>query len=189
MGKQSGSQILKFPLEVHLAWDSGVLNFQQMSWGEIFSIQGQMGLMPDSLLDMKIHAKGVPIGLLTEIMDWNNPPQPFEGSLTGDIHLTGVRKNPIVEGSGKIDKLKVGDWWADQVEAKLNLDQGKYQIKEFKVSQTDHTLTAQGSWDNSAVPGTMNMVITADGFQLGMGPKVSGVFHWSAQTDDPWWNL
>lgn len=178
---------VSLPLNVSLAWKPGELDFEKFEVGDIFSTSGKLGLDPDSSLDLKIQAQGVPIKIISEIGIWNNPPQPFEGWVTGHLHFEGFRKNPIIEGEGSVDSLKVGDWEADQVEALLNMEQGKLQIKKVKLNQGTNSILITGSWDTRSDPGKMSLHFSSHDFQLGKGPFLSGDFQWDAETGDPFW--
>lgn len=175
------------PMEVVLGWKPGELTFEKLEVGEIFSTSGKLGLASDSTMDLKIKAQGVPIQVIAEIGDWNNPPQPFEGWITGRLHMTGLRKNPIVEGNALVSSLKVGDWHADQMDALSKFEQGKLLIKKFKMTQGKSSFSATGSWDTRSQPGIMSLRFSADEFQLGKGPFLSGDFQWDAKTGEPFW--
>ncbi len=175
------------PMSVSLGWKPGILSFNKLEVGDILQVTGQLGLDADSPLDMKIKAKGVPIQVLSEISGWDNPPEPFEGWITGDLHVAGVRQNPIVEGNGTIDSLKVADWTADQVDGLLSLEKGRLQIKKFKLTQGTHYLSLTGSWDTQSKPGVMALKISADHFQLAGKPLLTGDFAWNAETGEEFW--
>jgi len=175
------------PMEVSLTWKPGQLSFEKFEVGDILTVTGQLGFEAESPMDLKIKAKGVPIQTISEISDWENPPQPFEGWITGDLHIAGVRQNPIVEGSGTVDSVKIGDWVADQVDGLLSLENGKLEIKELKLSQGTHYLLMTGSWDTQAKPGIMKLKLTADNFQLAGKPFLSGEFLWNAETGEEFW--
>ena len=179
------------PMEVALDWSGDDLNFKTCKFGELFSASGKLGLGRESPTNLTMDSKGFPINLIAAITRWDNPPQPFEGLFTGQAHLTGLLRNPIIEGNGKIESLKVGDWEADQVEALIAQEQEKLQIKKLKITQGPHALTATGSWDRKSVPGVMSLRISAREFQLGKGPFLSGDFLWQAKTGDAFlddWN-
>ena len=86
-----------------------------------------------------------------------------------------------------MESLRVGDWFSDRLDASIGMEQGKLQIKKLWVAQGQNSLKVTGSWDTRAVPGVMNLGFTADGFQLGKGPSLSGSFLWQAHTGEPWW--
>ena len=179
------------PLNLSLSW-KGVekeLYINALSLGEIFSTTGKMGFVPESALDLKIQANDFPIWEIAEILGLDNTPQPFEGFLTGKLRVSGKRKNPIVEGKDgvKLTSVKVGDWYADQVEAVSSFEQDKLQIKRVKLVQGSNTLTANGSWDTRPQPGVMSLHFASRNFQLGKGPFLSGDFQWEAKTGDPFW--
>jgi hypothetical protein len=176
-------------MELSLSWKPGELDFDKLTVGEIFSTTGTLGLSPESPLDLKIIAEGIPIQVIAEIGGWNNPPQPFEGSVTGHLHLSGFKKNPILEGDDiAAEALKVGDWHADKVAASLALEQGKLHVKKLKLDQGSGSLAASGSWDTQAQPGVLALRFSANEFQLGRGPYLSGDFLLDAKTTgDPFW--
>ena len=177
------------PLDGDLSWKPDEWIFDKLTYGEIFSVQGNLGRNPDSPIDLKINAKEAPLRIISEIGVWKNPPQPFEGLLTGRLHILGVKKNPIIEGNDgiKVTSLQLGEEWADKVEALSKFEDGKLLIKKFKVTQGDHFLSAVGTWDTRSKPGIMNLHLSAHEFQLGKGPFLSGDFLWEAKTGDPWW--
>ena len=178
------------PMEVSLTWNPNELIFDKLEVGDIFSTSGQLGLSPEAPLDLKITAQGIPIQIIAEIAGWNNPPQPFEGSMTGRLHLSGLTKNPILEGDDiSVDDLKVGDWHADKVTASLALDeQGKLHFKKIKLDQGSGSLSANGTWDTKAQPGVLALRLGTNEFQLGRGPYLSGDFLLEAKTTgDPFW--
>ncbi|HXL73699.1 MAG TPA: hypothetical protein VN963_08755, partial [bacterium] len=175
------------PMDVSLTWKPGQISFEKLEVGDILEVTGQLGFNSDSPMDLKIKAKGVPIQTISEISDWENPPQPFEGWITGDLHIAGVRQNPIVEGSGTVDSVKVGDWTADQVDGLLSLENGKLEIKQLKLSQGTHYLLMTGSWETLSKPGIMKLKLTADNFQLAGKPFLSGEFQWNAETGEEFW--
>ncbi len=181
------------PLEVSLTLNPNQLIFDKMEVGEngeIFSTTGYLGFSPDAPLDLKIIANGVPIQNIAEIGGWNNPPQPFEGLVTGHLHISGLAKNPILEGDDiSVDDLKVGDWHADKVLASLALDeQGKLHFKKIKLDQDSGSLAASGTWDTKSQPGILALRFSANEFQVGQGPYLSGDFLLDAKTTgDPFW--
>ncbi len=175
------------PMEVSLSWKPGELSFEKMTVGDILEVTGHLGFDPDSPLDLKIKAKGVPIQTISEISGWENPPEPFVGWITGELHIAGVRQNPIVEGNGTVDSVNVDNWTADQVDGNLSLENGKLEIKELKLSQGTHSLLMTGSWDTLSKPGIMKLKMTADHFQLAGKPFLSGEFQWSAETGEEFW--
>lgn len=175
------------PMDVSLAWKPAELTFEKLTVGGILSAEGKLGLSSEKPWDLKMDAQGIPLRIVAEVLDWNNPPQPFEGMMTGHLHFTGLRKNPIVEGNGTLQSLKVGDWYADRADALLAMDQGKLQVKKLKFFQGKKFLSAVGTWDTRSQPGLMALHFSADDFQLGKGPFLSGNFQWEARTGDPWW--
>jgi hypothetical protein len=174
-------------LEAEIIWVPGDLFFKRLELGDLFSAAGHVGLQEDSPLDLKIRAKGIPVQTVAELVNWNTPPQPFDGLMSGKVHVVGVRKSPVLEGEGEVDSFQAGDWWADKVEGQLNLDQGKLQVQKLKMSQGKYSIFASGTWDVRSQPGAMDLRITADGFQLGKGPHLTGDFVWNAETGDPFW--
>ncbi len=177
------------PLIANLTWKPGELHFDQLQIGNIFSASGQLGFSPQSPLDLKIKADGFPMPLIAEITQWNNPPQPFEGFITGHLHLSGLMKNPIVEGDDiAINDLNIGDWHADQVNASLNMVEGKLLVKKLKLQQAENFLAITGSWDTRPQSGLMALHFSSRGFQLGRGPFLTGEFSLDAKsTGDPFW--
>lgn len=175
------------PMSVSLDWKPGVLTFDKFEVGDILQVTGQLGLEANAPLDMKIKAKGVPVQVLSEISGWDNPPEPFEGWITGDLHVAGVRQNPIVEGNGTIDSLKIAEWTADRVDGLLSLEQGRLQIKKLKLVQGTHSLAITGSWDTQSKPGEMTLKMSADHFQLAGKPFLTGDFTWNAETGEEFW--
>jgi hypothetical protein len=175
------------PMDVSLTWKPGELSFEKMTVGDILEVTGHLGFDPDSPMDLKIKAKGVPIETISEISDWENPPEPFQGWITGELHIAGVRQNPIVEGSGTVDSVNVDNWTADQVDGNLSLENGKLEIKQLKLSQGTHYLLMTGSWDTLSKPGIMKLKLTADNFQLAGKPFLSGEFEWNAETGEEFW--
>ncbi|HTA76846.1 MAG TPA: hypothetical protein VK791_06805, partial [bacterium] len=172
------------PMEGSFVWKEGILSFEKFEVGELLKITGKLGFDADSPFDLKINAKDASVKYISDLGIWENPPQPFEGWITGDLHVTGTRKNPIVEGSGTVDSLKVADWAADHVDGLLSLDNGKLEIKKLKVSQGTHSLLATGTWDTQSKPGTMNIKLVADHFQLAGKPFLTGEFQWTAETGE-----
>ncbi len=177
------------PLALSLTWKPGQLQFEKLIIGDIFSAQGTLGLSPDSPNDLKIAAEEFPIQLVAEISQWNNPPQPFEGSVTGHLHLGGTAANPILEGDDiAVESLKVGDWYADKVQASLDMVDGKLLVKQLKLSQGGNSLTVDGSWDTRPGAGNLDLRFTAEKFQLGDWDAVTGEFSLDAKTTgDPFW--
>lgn len=175
------------PLNGDLALKTGELEFNHLEWGTAFSVKGRVGFKDESPLDLRIKAVGIPIGALAGLVNWTNPPQPFKGSITGNFHLGGIRKNPILDGDGSVTSFRAGDWWADRVEALLTPDPGKIQIRKLKIWQGKNHFLATGSWNYHSDPGTMELRMTAKKFQLGHGPYLTGDFTWKAQTGDPFW--
>lgn len=177
------------PLKAAVSWKPDELSIDQLEIGDIFSASGKLGLTPQAPLDLKINAEGFPIRLIAEIAQWNNPPQPFEGLITGHLRLSGTQKSPILEGDDIVlDSLKVGDWYASKVDASLDMVEGKLLVKKLKLQQDDRSLSVSGSWDTHPQSGVMNLRFKADGFQLGQGPFLTGDFLWDAKaTGDPFW--
>ncbi len=169
-----------------LLWTPESLVFKDLELGQVVSIHGVLGLEDASPLDLKIQAQGIPVPTLAELSGWTNTPQPLEGILTGRLHLAGLKKNPVVEGDAVVSRLKLGDWWADQLEASMNRDQGKLLIRKFKLTQGANSFIASGTWDTNTQPGQMNLRLFAKNFQLGHGPFLNGNFLWEAQTGEPW---
>ncbi|HEY5037808.1 MAG TPA: hypothetical protein VIJ93_01905, partial [bacterium] len=175
------------PMNLVLNWKRGNLEFEKLTVGDIFSVSGELGLAAESPLDLKIHAQGIPLQTIAEISSWDNPPQPFGGWVTGRLHFSGLRKNPILESDGLIQSLKIGDWSADRVETLLSLEQGKLQFKKLKLTQGENSLAATGWLDTRLTPSLMSLHFSAHHFQLGKGPSLSGDFQWDAKTTgDPW---
>ncbi|HJT23511.1 MAG TPA: hypothetical protein VJ873_02990, partial [bacterium] len=187
--QEDGKNLTSLPLKANVTWKPDELTIGQLEIGDIFSASGQLGLSPESPLDLKIKAEGFPIRLIAEIGQWNNPPEPFEGFVTGHLHLSGVQKNPILEGDDiAIDSLKVGDWYADKVSASLNMVEGKLLVKKLKLQQGEHSLAVTGFWDTRPQSGAMNLHFNSRGFQLGHGPSLTGEFLWDAKaTGSPFW--
>lgn len=175
------------PLNGDLAWESGKLEFNHLEWGSVFSVKGRIGLKDESPLDLRIKAVGIPIDAIAYLVNWTTPPQPFKGSITGNFHLGGIRKNPILDGEGTVTSFQAGDWWADRIDALLAPVPGKIQIRKLNISQGKNRFMATGSWDIQSEPGTMDLKMQAKKFQLGHGPFLSGDFTWNAQTGDPFW--
>ncbi|HVM32556.1 MAG TPA: hypothetical protein VMU88_05435, partial [bacterium] len=179
------------PLSVSLDWAEDHLLIHQLDYrnstGLNFSIVGDLGLLPDSPLDLKIQSSQMPLPLLAEITNLNNLPQPFAGLVTGKIHFGGIRKNPIVEGEGRVTGLQAADWWADSVDALITSDKGKVQVQKVEVAQGANGLSVSGSWDTAASPARMALRFSAKHFQLAKGPTLTGDFNWQAQTGGPWW--
>jgi len=176
------------PMTMSLDWKSDNLSFKELKFGEKLSVEGDLGLSPEKPMDLKVQAQKIPIGLLAEVTDWNNPPQPFSGFVKGNFHFAGTRKNPIVEGSGQVENLQAGDWSADLVDALITLDNGKLQIQKLILTQGKNDLSISGSWDTEVQPANMTLAFSARDFRLGAGPYLSGDFKWEGQTGDPWWN-
>ncbi len=177
------------PLALSLAWKPGQLQFEKLIIGDIFSAQGTLGLKPDSANDLKMAAEEFPIQLVAEISQWNNPPQPFEGSVTGHLHLGGTAANPILEGDDiVVESLKVGDWYADKVQASLDMVDGKLLVKQLKLSQGENSLAVDGSWDTRPGAGNLDLRFNAEKFQIGHWDTVTGEFSLDAKTTgDPFW--
>ncbi len=174
-----------YPLSVDLESSKGVMTIKNLDYGPIFSARGQWGLREDTM-DLNFNAQGFPIPTLAEVSGWLNPPQPLEGLMTGRLHLSGQRKNPVLDGDVLVSQFKLEDWWSDQVEASINRDQGKLIIRKLKFTQGVNSLIASGSWDTSTQPGTMNLRFFSKNFQLRKGPFLTGNFLWDAQTGTPW---
>ncbi|HVZ81818.1 MAG TPA: translocation/assembly module TamB domain-containing protein [bacterium] len=180
------------PMRVALTYRPGEILFDRLEIGENgdkFSVSGRVGLDPQAPMDLSIKANDVPLQTIAEIGGWNNPPQPFEGSVKGQLHLTGTKKNPLLQGDDiRVAGLKVGDWHAEDLEASLKMDGGKLMVRRLLLDQKGGSLNITGTWDTQAHPGAMAMKFDAKGFQLGMGPSLTGVFVWNAQiTGDPFW--
>lgn len=181
------------PMRVELTYRPGEILFDHLEIGENgdkFSVSGRVGLDQDSPLDLSIRANDVPVQTIAEIGGWNNPPQPFEGSVTGQLHLTGTKKSPLLQGDEiQVADLKVGDWHADNLSASLKMDGGKWVVRKLQLTQKDGSLGITGTLDTQASPQVMALKFDAKGFQLGMGPSLSGVFDWNARiTGDPFWS-
>ena len=178
------------PMTVSLSWKQGVLSFEKLNVGDILSVSGNYGFAGNAPLDLKIKATGVPIQTISEISGWENPPQPFEGWITGDLHIAGIKSNPVVEGSGTIDSVKVGPWIADQVDGLLSIDQeGKLQIKKLKLSQGTHSLSVAGYWDTRAKPGPVSLKLIADNFDLAGITRLNGEFQFNGEVIEIWKNM
>ncbi|HUO58241.1 MAG TPA: hypothetical protein VMV05_08700, partial [bacterium] len=176
------------PMEVSLTWEPGSkITFGKCAFGDYFTASGFLGLNPDANMDLKLDSQGFPIKSIAVMAKWKNMPDPFQGKFTGHARFSGLRKNPIIEGKGIVTGLVAGDWSANQVDILMGLEQGKLQIKKLKLTQGEHALTATGTWDTNAQPGQMSLRITAQEFQLGKGPYLSGSYLWEAKTGDPWW--
>ncbi len=186
-----GKGLAPGPLSVFLDWTPDNLLIHELRYGnssnQNFSITGTLGLQSDSPMDLKIQADQMPLALLAEITNWNNPPQPFTGSVTGKIHCGGVRKNPILEGEGQVAHLQFGEQTADLVDALVTSNNGKIQIQKINLTQGANDLKVSGSWDTGAAPARMALDFSAHHFQILNGPSLTGDFHWDAQTGDPWW--
>jgi len=174
------------PISGDLIWVPSCLSFKNLELGQIVSVHGRLGLDDDAVMDLNVQAQGIPVPTLAEISGWSAPPKPLEGLFTGRIHLSGLKKNPILEGDAVVTRLKIGDWWADQVEASMNRDQGKLLVRKLKLTQGNNSLIASGSWDTNVQSGLMNMKFFAKNFQMAKGPFLSGNFVWQAQTREPW---
>jgi len=177
------------PMDVSLSWKQNELFFDKFEVGDILTVTGKMGFEDDSPMDLKIKAKGVPIETISEISGWENPPQPFEGWITGDLHIAGIKSNPVVEGSGTVDTVKVGAWTADQVDGLLSLDKGKLLIKKLKLSQGMNSLSVTGSYDTQAKPGPVSLKLVADNFQLANITSLSGEFQFNGEVVEFWKNM
>ncbi len=191
--ESTSAEVESYSLEALLSWEPDEVKFQKLTIGdpsnEIFSAVGYLGRKPESSNDLKVTANGFPIQHIAEITQWNNPPQPFEGSVTGHMHISGSADNPIVEGDDiGIEDLKVGDWHAAKVAASLNMEDGKLHFKKLKLDQGLGFLAASGSWDTKAQPGILTLRFSMTEFQLGSGPYLSGDFLLDAKTTgDPFW--
>lgn len=180
------------PMRVELAYRPGEVLFDRMEIGENgdkFSVSGRVGLDPNGILDLSIKANEVPVQTIAEIGGWNNPPQPFEGLVKGQLRLTGTKKNPLLQGEDiQVAGLKVGDWHADDLAASMKIEGGKLLVRRLQLTQKDGSLGIMGTWDIQADPSKMALKFDAKTFQLGMGPSLTGTFNWNALiTGDPFW--
>ena len=179
------------PLELSLSWKEGqgTLDFEKLEVGPQFSVSGQLALDPDKPNDLKIAAEDIPIQTIAEIAGWNNPPEPLEGSVTGHLHLSGLKKNPIVEGDDiALKDVKAGDWSADKITASVDMSEGKLLLKKMRFDQGENFLEVNGSWDTNPQSGLLALRFSAKGFQLAKGPYFTGDLVLDAKsTDDPFW--
>ena len=176
------------PMEISISWRPGeMLKFEKCAFGDYFTASGTMGLTPDSSMDLRMDSKGFPVKSIAVMAKWKNMPDPFQGKFTGQARFSGLRKNPILEAKGLLTSLAAGDWYADQTDLLLSLEEGKLQIKKLKLTQGGRSISATGSWDTRSQPGQMSLHINAREFQLGKGPYLSGSYLWEAKTGDPWW--
>ncbi len=174
-----------YPLFVDLYYNRESWFIKDLEYGPIFSAHGHYGREDDSQ-DLTFNAQKFPLSTVAELSGWSNPAQPFEGLLTGRLHVSGLKNNPVVEGDAVVSGFKLGDWWADQLEASMNRDQGKLLIRKFKLTQGANSFIASGAWDTNTQPGQMNLRLFAKNFQFGHGPFLNGNFSWTAQTMEPW---
>ncbi len=172
------------PFDVAFVVDGRELNFQKLAIGERLSGSGPIALSPEAQNDFKATAHQFPIQDIASIGQWNNPPQPFSGSFTGKIHVAGSGKNPLTEGDGSIESLKIADWSEDRVEGTLSLDKDRLLVKKLRAVQGERSLSVTGAWDTRPGAGTVNLKILAHEFQLAQGPYLSADLSLTGQTKD-----